>query len=258
VIEVHFATLNEIRWIGVDLNTTGHVAVAADPLSGKILKLGKSIHYTHTHSVNNCTKFWKEGKLWKLKKLKTRERKSFKAALAAITRQIVTFAESMGTGIKFEKLFSNHYARHEQNVRVYEFTFDNGSFFTLQKMVEQRAHNRGIPVMYVNPAFTSKRCCRCGEFGRRFRKRFECPHCGYVVHADVNAAFNIATTPIRCATLELFAAEEDRAFLLSKKQMRRMAKAEARRRPVPSPAPGVAAITGIAVKENLLAVLELG
>ncbi|MHB8164143.1 MAG: zinc ribbon domain-containing protein [Methanoregula sp.] len=258
MIEVHFATLNEIRWIGVDLNTTGHVAVAADPLSGKILKLGKSIHHTHTHSVNNCTKFWKEGKIWKLKKLKTRERKSFKAALAAITRQIVNFSESMGTGIKFEKLFSNHYTHHEQNVREYEFTFDNGSFFTLQKMVEQRAHNRGIPVLYVNPAYTSKRCCRCGEFGRRFRKRFECPHCGYVVHADVNAAFNIATTPIRCTSLELFAAEEDRAFLLSKKQMRRMAKAEARRRPALSPAPVVSVITEMAARENLLAVLELG
>jgi len=258
VIEVHFATLNEIRWIGVDLNTTGHVAVAADPLSGKILKLGKSIHHTHTHSVNNCTKFWKEGKLWKLKKLKTRERKSFKTALAAITRQIVNFAESMGTGIKFEKLFSNHYTHHEQNANAYAFTFDNGSFFTLQKMVERRAHDRGIPVLYVNPAYTSKRCCRCGEFGRRSRKRFECPHCGYVVHADVNAAFNIATTPVRCATVDcIFAQEEERAFLLSKKQMRRMAKAEARRRPVILPAP-VPAITRMAVGENLLAVLDQG
>ena len=257
MIEVHFATLNEIRWIGVDLNTTGHVAVAADPTSGKILKLGKSIHHIHTHSVNNCTKLWKEGKLWKLKKSKTRERSSFKIALASITRQIVTFAESLGTGIKFEKLFSAHYSPHDQNTFANEFTFDNGSFFTLQRMVERRARKRGIPVIYVNPAYTSTRCCRCGKFGRRFRKRFECPHCGFVLHADVNAAFNIATTPLRCASLESLSEQEEmRASLISKKQMRRLAKAEARHKPVLSLAPSVSVITDMSCRENLLAVLE--
>ena len=257
MIEVHFATLNEIRWIGVDLNTTGHVAVAADPQSGKILKLGKSIHHIHTQSTNNCTKLWKEGKLWKIKRSKTRERSSFKSALATITRQIVIFAETLGTGIKFEKLFSERYTPHEQNSLVSEFTFDNGSFFTLQRMVERRARKRGIPVIYVNPAYTSKRCCRCGEFGRRSRKRFECPHCGYVVHADVNAAFNIATTPLRNASREsLSEQEETHAFLLSKKQMRRLAKAEARHKPVLSLTPYGSVITDMSHRENLLAVLE--
>jgi hypothetical protein len=47
-----------------------------------------------------------------------------------------------------------------------------------------------------------------------------------------------------------------RAFLLSKKQMRRHAKAEARHKPVLSPAPPVPVITDMACRENLLAVLE--
>jgi putative transposase len=167
VTEVHSAILNEIRWIGVDLNTMGHVAVAADPGSGKIVKLGKSIHHVHHHSINTCTKLWKEGKLWKLKKYRTKERKSFKTALATITRQIVSFAESLDTGIKFEKLFSTRYSQRESPLHHhFEFSFENGSFFTLQKMVERRAHDRCIPVMYVNPAYTSRRCSRCGEFGR--------------------------------------------------------------------------------------------
>ena len=93
------------RWIGVDLNTTGHVAVAAEPVSGKVMKLGKNIHYNHSHSLKNCTKLWKEGKLWKLKKYKSRERKNFKTAINTISRQIVSFAESLGSGIKFESSF---------------------------------------------------------------------------------------------------------------------------------------------------------
>ena len=105
MIEVHSAILNEIRWIGVDLNTTGHVAVAADPGSGKIVKPGKSIHHLHNHSIKNCSKLWKEDKLWKFKKFKTKERKSFKTALATISRQIVSFAESLDSGIKSKDYF---------------------------------------------------------------------------------------------------------------------------------------------------------
>lgn len=227
MIEVHFAILNEIHWIGVDLNTTGHVAVAADPNSGKIVKLGKSIHNVHNHAVNNCTKLWKEGKLWKLKKYKTKERKTFKTALAAIARQIVSFADSLDSGIKFEKLFSAGYSLHESPLHPFEFSFNNGSFFTLQKMVERRAYNRGIPVIYVNPAYTSKRCSRCGEIGRRTRKQFECLDCGFVAHADVNAAFNIATSPLRKAEHEDVLKMLAENFQRSKKQkMRRMMQCE--------------------------------
>jgi putative transposase len=257
VIEVHFATLNDIRWIGVDLNTTGHVAVAADPQSGKILKLGNSIHHIHTQSTNNCTKLWKEGKLWKIKKVKTRERSSFKSALITITRQIVTFAETLGTGIKFEKLFSARYTPHEQNTSASEFIFDNGSFFALQRMVERRARKRGIPVMYVNPMHTSQRCCRCGRFGRRSRKQFTCHYCGFVVHADVNAAFNIASAPYRHDYLESLAEPEGTLeFRQSKKQVRRLAHNETRHLPVRSPNRTELILSGSVNPENLLAVLE--
>jgi hypothetical protein len=50
VIEVHLAILIVIRWIGVDLNTTCHVAVAADILSEKTMKLGKNVHCNHPQS----------------------------------------------------------------------------------------------------------------------------------------------------------------------------------------------------------------
>jgi len=250
VIKVHQTTLIATRWIGVDLNTTGHVAVAADILSGKTMKLGKNIHYNHRQSSKNCTKLWKEGKLWKLKKIKSRERKTFKSALNAISRQIVSFAESLGSGIKFEKLFSPRYSHRHGADGSYEFSFDNGSFFSLQQQVEKRAWDRGIPVMYVNPAYTSKRCSRCGQFGRRSRKHFECPHCGYMANADVNAAFNIAATSLRNASGEYLAHGQHEPIHLGKKELRRQIQSQ---RVSPQP---VSTVTSLTSGENLLAVLE--
>ena len=251
MIEVHQFAHIPARWIGVDLNTTGHAAVAAEPDSGKVLKLGKNTHYVRSNSTKNCTKLYREGKLWKLKKDKSRERRAFKAASNKISRQIVSFAESLGSGIKFEKLFSSRYSHSHDAAGFIEFSFGNGSFLSLQRLVEKMALRRGIPVIYVNPAYTSKRCSRCGCIGRRMRKRFECPHCGFVAHADVNAAFNIALTSRRVATLNLHEEEREAQARLSKKQMRRQAREEQF-----ILHPGVPAVAAQVPCGNLLAVLE--
>jgi putative transposase len=218
VIRFHYDLSPHYRWIGIDLNTTGHAVVAAEILSGKVLKLGKKIQYTSTSSVKNCAKLYRENKLWKLKRMKTREKKEFRAALHKIARQIVNFADAACAGIKFEKLFSFKYLNYFQAEDSYEFSFENGSFVTLLHLVEKRALNRGIPVLYVNPANTSKRCSRCGGYGKRVRKRFECPQCGLVIHADVNAAFNIAATSCVSEKAELY------RMRTSRRQMRKLAR----------------------------------
>jgi len=226
VIKVHPSEHVPARWIGVDLNTTGHAAVAADPQSGKVLKLGKNAHYVRSNSIKNCTKLYREGKLWKLSRDKSRERKAFKAAINKISRQIVTFAETLGSGIKFEKLFSSRYSHSRDPAGFVEFSFANGSFLSLQRLVEKRAAKCGIPVTYVNPAYTSKRCSRCGSMGHRSRKHFECPHCGFVAHADVNAAFNIALATCRQKQLSFGEEECAEGVRLTKKQMRQRAREE--------------------------------
>jgi putative transposase len=131
----------------------------------------------------------------------------------------VGLAESACAGIKFEKLFSYRYLQHHDVEDSYEFSFENGSFAALLHLVEKRALNRGIPVLYVNPANTSKRCSRCGCFGQRVRKRFACPQCGMVIHADVNAALNIAAASSFSDKAELH------RMRTSRRQMRRLARA---------------------------------
>jgi hypothetical protein len=77
-----------------------------------------------------------------------------------------------------------------------------------------------------------------------------------VAHADVNAAFNIASGPLQHTGNESITLQQEaQAFLLSKKQMHRLAKAAARHdRLLPTtPAPILMQMAG---RENLLAVLE--
>jgi putative transposase len=51
-----------------------------------------------------------------------------------------------------------------------------------------------VGVIHIDPAYTSKRCSKCGQIGTRISKQFKCLNldCKHVDHADVNAAFNIS------------------------------------------------------------------
>ena len=52
---------------------------------------------------------------------------------------------------------------------------------------------RGVRLELKNPAYTSQYCPICGKWDRRNRSgdRFKCVHCGYLAHADQNAAHNL-------------------------------------------------------------------
>ena len=67
-------------------------------------------------------------------------------------------------------------------------------FFNMMiEACSSRAEREGVAVAFVNPAYTSQRCSKCGQLGSRQGHRFSCT-CGHSAHADVNASHNVRLT----------------------------------------------------------------
>ena len=69
------------------------------------------------------------------------------------------------------------------------------SIAQLKSFIEYKAEERGCTVVAVDPRHTSQACSCCGHTARnnrRSRGRFVCRGCGFELHADLNAARNIA------------------------------------------------------------------
>ena len=180
-------------WLGVDRNTTGHIAVVSDPDSGKVLKLGKSALHIHKKYKNMRRSLQKQGKYGKVKQIKDRESRIVRDNNHKVSRKIVDTAKETGKGIKLEDLTGIRNSKKQ--VESFQYAKHSWSFYQLQQMIEYKAKLLGVEVAYVDPAYTSKSCSRCGLIGDRNGKSFKCPACGHVDHADSNAGFNIAMRP---------------------------------------------------------------
>jgi transposase len=68
------------------------------------------------------------------------------------------------------------------------------AFAQLGRFVEYKARRAGIPVLFVDPAYTSRRCAECGHADKANRVSqawFACRSCRVVAHADRDASRNI-------------------------------------------------------------------
>jgi len=67
-------------------------------------------------------------------------------------------------------------------------------FAQLRQFIEYKSAKAGVPVVYINPAYTSQECHVCrhiSESNRPTRDDFVCTCCGSSAPADYNAALNI-------------------------------------------------------------------
>ena len=177
-------------YIGVDRNTTGHCCVAACTKTGKVMFLGKKAQHIHTKYSKIRKKLQKRGKRKKLKAIRRRESNITKDLNHKISRKLVNYSLQTKCGIKLEKL--EGIRKRAKQAKSFKYSLNSWSYYQLQTMIDYKAQLAGVSVTYIDPAYTSKTCSKCGVLGNRSGKSFKCPRCGHTSHADSNAAWNIA------------------------------------------------------------------
>jgi putative transposase len=188
--KVNTELLDTHKFCGVDLNATSHCAVVGEPISGKVLKLGKQAPHIHKKYKAIRSALQRQKQFKKLKQTKGKETRKVKDINHKISKQIVQFAKDNNCGIKLEKLTGIRNSK--KNRKSFRYTLNSWSYYQLGVMIAYKALLAGIPVQYIDPAYTSQNCSRCGRLGKRNGKKFKCENCNHTGHADVNASFNIA------------------------------------------------------------------
>lgn len=187
-------TIKQKKYLGVDLNTTGHCAVIGIPSTGKIIKLGKKALYIHLKYKNIRKNLQKYKKYRKLNKIKHREFNIIRDLNHKISKKIVFTAKKNNCSIKLENL--KGIRNNKKQTRSFKYSLSSWSYFQLRNFIEYKSKKFGVNLGLVAPAYTSKKCSICGTIGLRKDKSFMCSSCGHVDHADANAAFNIAVWPL--------------------------------------------------------------
>lgn len=129
----------------------------------------------------------------RLKAIRRREQNYSRTVSHTIAKHIVATAKALGYGIAMEKL--NGIRSRARFRRKQRYLLHSWCFRQLQQMVEYKARLAGVPVVYVEPAYTSQTCSGCGyrdKHNRVSQALFRCRQCGAELHADLNGARNIA------------------------------------------------------------------
>jgi putative transposase len=185
------AVVDEVKVLGTDRGIK-NIAVCSDNTfyNGKIIKNVRA-HYAKLRGElqSKGTRSAKK----KLKEMSRRERRfvtdvNHCIAKAIVAKDYTVFALENLTKIRVQKRRGT-----EQNRKL-----NNWSFYQLEQFLRYKAEALGKRVILVDSRYTSQKCSRCGHTykGNRDASDFRCRACGFHVHADLNAARNIARAGI--------------------------------------------------------------
>jgi putative transposase len=131
----------------------------------------------------------------KLRRMAGRERRFVTDTNHCISKQIATsrytvFALEDLSKIRVQKRKG---AKFNQKLNTW-------SFYELERFLQYKAAALGKQVVFVDARYTSQKCSACGHIykGNREGSSFRCRKCGFQLHADLNAARNIAQAGISC------------------------------------------------------------
>jgi len=130
----------------------------------------------------------------RLKKLARKEARFRAHVNHCISKEIVANAERSRLAIAIEDL--THICKRVKAPRADRNRRHSWSFAQLRQFLTYKARMSGVPLIAINPAYTSQACPCCGVIDRANRPTqasFSCVSCGHTEAADFVAAKNISS-----------------------------------------------------------------
>ncbi|MFQ5904429.1 MAG: RNA-guided endonuclease InsQ/TnpB family protein [Candidatus Binatia bacterium] len=177
------------RRVAVDSDGTIYEATEVARLRAHSPKVRRSLQAKGTKGAQRA-----------LKRLSGRERRHMRHINHVISRRIVDGATTTARTIALEDLTGIR--KRTTSRRTHRYHQHSWAFYQLRQCIDYKAQGVGIPVVFVDPAYTSKTCHGYGAIGHRSALKFSCTRCG-VFDADWNAALNIATAGAHVTEPEL-------------------------------------------------------
>jgi len=128
-------------------------------------------------------------------RLSGRERRFQRDINHGISKRLMGQAQGNGHGIALEDLTGIRDRTNRQpRGKVDRRRSNSWAFYQLRAFLAYKAVAAGVPLVRVNPAYTSQTCHCCLHIGERAGKRFHCinPSCLWSGDADLNGACTIA------------------------------------------------------------------
>jgi len=175
-------------FIGVDRNSVGNVVTIADAITGKFRKIGPCTASLTKNFRNRRANLQSKGAKNALVKIKRKQSRRIKEINHKVSRTVVDYAKLHRSVLVLEDLGQiSKKGKAKKYVQRSQW-----SFYQLETFIKYKAALLGVPVIYINPAYTSQICSKCGSLNKPNGKHYRCSSCGYFCHRDVNAAFNIS------------------------------------------------------------------
>jgi IS605 OrfB family transposase len=184
------APIDPDGWLGVDLGIQ-NIAVDSDGVNYSAKHL-LNVRHRHRRLRQKLQRKGTKSAKRRLKQLAGKERRFANDVNHCISKHLVKKAKDTGTGIALEAL--THIRTRVTVPRRRRDQLHSWAFADLRSKLEYKAQRAGIPVVLVDARYTSQQCSCCGHTSRSNRPNqaiFNCQSCGFVSHADWNAAANI-------------------------------------------------------------------
>jgi len=135
----------------------------------------------------------------RLIRLSKKERRFKKDVNHCISKKVINKAKAQRKGVKIENLKGISKLMVEIDNKEHKSKFGKWSFYELAEFITYKGKLKGVPVLKINPEYTSQTCSKCNHCekdNRLEQSKFKCVKCGFEENADFNASINISRASV--------------------------------------------------------------